>query len=140
MAKTREATRIDAHVGMRLRLRRIRAGMSQQEVAKLLEVSFQQVQKYEKGTNRISAGRLYILARILGMEISDFFEGADQHPVETHAAADGAVGDDQFRRVEEFIHSQEGWKLNLAFSRIANHRLRQRFIELVTAAQTRLDG
>jgi transcriptional regulator with XRE-family HTH domain len=71
---------IDAHVGMRLRQRRTLIGMSQDTLAKHLNMSFQQVQKYESGGNRISASRLYTLTKILGVDVSYFFEGLPDNP------------------------------------------------------------
>jgi transcriptional regulator with XRE-family HTH domain len=74
--------RIDQHVGERIRLRRTERGLTQEQLAAALEVSYQQIQKYEIGANRISAGRLYEIARKLGVEVGYFFEGleADQEP------------------------------------------------------------
>ena len=69
---------IDAHVGARVRLRRMLIGMSQEKLGELLGVTFQQIQKYETGMNRISASRLWDIADALGVAISFFFEGLDQ--------------------------------------------------------------
>ena len=77
------ATAVDVHIGQRLRLRRKLAGLSQEQLAERLGVTFQQVQKYEKGTNRISASRLFGAARLLSVPVSYFFEGlatADAEP------------------------------------------------------------
>ena len=68
---------IDIHVGQRLRAARLIANLSQSTLGEAVDVSFQQIQKYEKGTNRISASRLYIIAHVLGVDISFFFEGID---------------------------------------------------------------
>ena len=67
---------IDIHVGSRLRQRRTMLGMNQAGLGKLLDLSFQQIQKYERGTNRIGASRLFQLSRILDVPIDHFFEGA----------------------------------------------------------------
>jgi transcriptional regulator with XRE-family HTH domain len=67
--------RIDAHVGERIRLRRTEAGLTQEQLANALDISYQQIQKYETGANRVSAGRMLEIARKLGVEIGDFFEG-----------------------------------------------------------------
>ena len=72
------AGEIDAHVGSRLRARRIEVGLSQTALANYLGLTFSQVQKYEKGSNRIGAGRLYHLAAILGVSVPYFFEGLDE--------------------------------------------------------------
>ncbi len=79
------ARRVDAHVGKRVRKRRTELGLTQEHLALELEISYQQVQKYETGANRISAGRLYQVARKLGIEVAYFFEGlkegADAGPI-----------------------------------------------------------
>ncbi|MFC4347818.1 helix-turn-helix domain-containing protein [Kordiimonas lipolytica] len=71
----RKADLIDKHVGRRLRDRRRALELSQQDIANILGISYQQVQKYESGQNRVSAGRLYLLAHILQTKVSDFYEG-----------------------------------------------------------------
>jgi len=68
---------IDRHVGNRMRERRIMLGLTQQEMAELIGVTYQQAHKYEKGINRIAAGRLYNVARALGVDVGFFFEGLD---------------------------------------------------------------
>ncbi len=69
--------RIDQHVGERIRLRRTERGLTQEQLAEALDVSYQQIQKYETGANRISAGRIYEISRTLGVEVGYFFEGLD---------------------------------------------------------------
>jgi transcriptional regulator with XRE-family HTH domain len=66
---------LDKHIGLRLRMRRILLNLSQDDLAQKLNITFQQVQKYEKATNRISATRLYEMAQVLNIDISYFFEG-----------------------------------------------------------------
>jgi transcriptional regulator with XRE-family HTH domain len=73
--------RIDQHVGERIRLRRAELGLTQEQLAEALEVSYQQIQKYETGANRISASRIFQMARRLDVELGYFFEGL---PVEDH--------------------------------------------------------
>ncbi|MDP6568179.1 MAG: helix-turn-helix transcriptional regulator [Alphaproteobacteria bacterium] len=73
------AKRVDAHVGGRIRDRRTSLGLTQEHLANALNISYQQVQKYETGANRVSAGRLYEVARILQSEVSYFFEGLNEH-------------------------------------------------------------
>jgi transcriptional regulator with XRE-family HTH domain len=68
---------VDIHVGQRLRAARLIADLSQTAVGEAVDVSFQQIQKYENGSNRVSASRLYIIAHVLGVEISYFFEGIE---------------------------------------------------------------
>jgi transcriptional regulator with XRE-family HTH domain len=69
--------RIDAHVGERIRLRRTEAGLTQEQLAAALGISYQQVQKYETGANRVSAGRMLEIARTLGIDVADLFEGLE---------------------------------------------------------------
>jgi len=71
----RKADMIDKHVGQRLRDRRRSLDLSQQDIAQILGISYQQVQKYECGLNRISAGRLFLLSHIMNMPVSHFYEG-----------------------------------------------------------------
>lgn len=74
---TNRANDTDRHVGARIRERRIMLGLSQQQMADLIGVTYQQAHKYERGINRISAGRLYEIAQVLGVPVSYFFEGID---------------------------------------------------------------
>ena len=71
---------IDRHIGARLRQRRIMNGLTQQTLADLIGVTYQQAHKYENGLNRIAAGRLYVIARVLGVEVGYFFEGLQEDP------------------------------------------------------------
>ena len=82
MGRTKGSNAIDAHVGSRLRMRRIDRGMSQEKLAAAFELTFQQVQKYEKGTNRMGSSRLQQAAGILGVPVSYFFEGGADGPFE----------------------------------------------------------
>lgn len=75
--QSRPTRRADDHVGARMRLRRILLGMTQEQLAGTLAISYQQVQKYETGANRISAGRLFEIAERLGVDVGYFFEGLD---------------------------------------------------------------
>lgn len=77
MQDQRAANAVDRHIGRRLRERRLAIGMSQETLADLLGVTFQQIQKYEKGVNRIAASRLYSMAKALEIDITHFFEGVD---------------------------------------------------------------
>lgn len=80
---TNRATATDRHVGQRIRERRIMLGLSQQQMADMIGVTYQQTHKYERGINRISAGRLYEIARVLRVQVSHFFEGLGD-PTEEH--------------------------------------------------------
>jgi transcriptional regulator with XRE-family HTH domain len=119
---------IDIHVGNRVRLRRITLGMSQERIAEHLGVSFQQIQKYEKGVNRVSAGRLQEAARALGVLAAYFFEGAP-------GDAPAIVGDTErgSSAIVAFLLTPEGIGLNRAFSRIKDSKIRRRVIDLVKA-------
>ena len=117
---------IDVHVGSRIRLRRNMTGMSQEKLGENLGITFQQIQKYEKGTNRVGASRLQAIASILEVPIAYFFEGA---PGET--PAEGFAEDSQTAYVVDFLSSTEGLLLNRAFARIGDPKVRRRIIELV---------
>ena len=94
---------VDIHVGQRVRLARLSAGLSQSQLAGAVGITFQQVQKYEKGTNRISASRLYQFANILGVDIPYFFQGADNAGTDGQKPADEGVA---FQRVDvDLLHS-----------------------------------
>lgn len=122
--------RIDIHVGSRLRTRRIVVGMSQEKLGDQLGLTFQQVQKYEKGLNRIGASRLYAISRILGVSIQYFFEDMPSDIAEGGAAASKPVSSEE-TQMTRFVNSPEGVQLNLAFSRIQDSATRRRLTELV---------
>jgi transcriptional regulator with XRE-family HTH domain len=112
---------IDQHVGKRVRMRRLMLSLSQTALADALGITFQQVQKYEKGTNRISASRLQHTARILQVPVTFFFEGQTN--------VDGKVPSPAY--ISDFLSSTEGLKLVKAFRRIQNPTLRHRIVALV---------
>ena len=122
----KQANPVDAHVGHRVRLRRMLIAMSQERLGELLGLTFQQVQKYEKGINRIGAGRLFEVAGILGVPISFFYD--DLQPGATPGGF--AVGDEP-PPVMEFLSSGEGLQLSLAFMRIKDAKVRRRILDLV---------
>ena len=117
---------VDVHVGARVRMRRMLIGMSQEKLGESLGLTFQQVQKYEKGSNRIGASRLYQIGAVLGVPIEFFFEG-----LERDQATDGA--DHGARFDTELLSSAEGIQLNSAFFSISDPRLRKRLLDLVKA-------
>lgn len=87
MKRTTSRTQdIDRHVGARIRERRIMLGLTQQQLADLIGVTYQQAHKYERGINRVSAGRLFEVARVLSVPVAYFFEGLDQQAVRTVSA------------------------------------------------------
>lgn len=119
---------IDRHVGSRIRMHRMLAGISQERLGESLGVTFQQVQKYEKGSNRVSASRLQHIATMLGIPVSFFFDGA---PGSEEALA--GVNDRASEYVSDFLLTSEGVQLIKAFSQIKNNRARRRIIDLVEA-------
>jgi transcriptional regulator with XRE-family HTH domain len=121
----REANSIDAHVGSRVRLRRQLMKMSQEKLGDELGVTFQQVQKYERGANRIGASRLFSLANVLDVPVNFFFDGL------TGVAAGGVAETEQSPIVYDFIQSSDGVALAEAFSRIKTPKVRRRVLELV---------
>jgi transcriptional regulator with XRE-family HTH domain len=123
----KQANPIDAQVGNRVRLRRMLVGMSQEKLGDHLGLTFQQVQKYEKGVNRIGAGRLYQVAHILGVPISYFYEDVVGREPEGASPAN----DHTTQPVMEFLSSGEGLQLALAFMRIREGKVRKRVIDLV---------
>ena len=119
----KQANPIDTQVGNRVRIRRMLIGMSQEKLGDLLGLTFQQVQKYEKGVNRIGAGRLYEIARILGVPIDFFYEGVP--------GAEGGFAESGAAPVMEFVSSGEGLQLSLAFMKIKDPKVRKRILDLV---------
>jgi transcriptional regulator with XRE-family HTH domain len=115
---------IDKHVGSRLRMRRMMLGMSQEKLGEAFGLTFQQVQKYEKGTNRMGASRLQHAAHILDVPVPFFFEGAPGQQ-----GVDGTAPLPSF--VNEFISSEDGLRLIKAFVRIARPAVRRRIVQLV---------
>ncbi len=127
----RECSKIDAHVGGQVRRRRLMAGITQEDVGKVLGVSFQQIQKYENGANRISAGRLYVLANLLNVTVNDFYAALDPMCQGAHAV------DSELRRVEKFAASREGMNLNLAYLDAPNPRVRKLAVEVLRLSADR---
>jgi transcriptional regulator with XRE-family HTH domain len=116
---------IDRHVGSRVRMRRMMLKMSQEKLGDSLGLTFQQVQKYEKGTNRIGASRLQQIAQILQVPVSFFFEGSPSQAM----PPGGAAPSPSF--VSDFLASADGLALTKAFMRIKNPKLRRRIVDLV---------
>ena len=121
---------IDKHVGSRVRMRRVLIGMSQEKLGTALGLTFQQVQKYEKGTNRIGASRLQQIAGVLNVPPAFFFE--DMPPMEG-APGQASFAEDGSGFVVDFLSTSEGLLLNKAFVRIKEPRVRKKIIDLVTA-------
>lgn len=122
---------IDVHVGSRVRLRRMLIGMSQERLGESLNLTFQQVQKYEKGQNRIGSSRLYVIASVLNVPVQFFFDDMPPGaPVGFSSDEDQAEGD---AGVMGFVSSSEGLQLNTAFSQIEDVETRRRIVDLVKA-------
>ena len=124
----KSADNIDAYIGSRVRLRRITVGISQEHLGDALGLTFQQIQKYEKGQNRIGAGRLYRIAQILSAPVEFFFEGLP--PSAPKPDADLVVA--RNAELQAFIASPDGHALALAFQKIRDQATRRRIIDLVT--------
>jgi transcriptional regulator with XRE-family HTH domain len=130
MAEKKKPNPIDIHVGSRVRLRRTMLGMSQEKLGENLGITFQQIQKYEKGTNRVGASRLQQIARVLSTPVSFFFEDA---PGQSGPNAQGFAEGDATNFVVDFLSSAEGLQLNRAFVKIKDHKVRRKIIEMVRA-------
>jgi transcriptional regulator with XRE-family HTH domain len=127
----RKPNPMDIHVGSRVRLRRMVIGMSQEKLGERMSLTFQQIQKYEKGTNRIGASRLFQLSQILDVPVQFFFEDA---PVAI--AGRGAAGFAESKTeayLLDFLNSRDGLELNRAFVKITDPKVRKRVVELVRA-------
>jgi transcriptional regulator with XRE-family HTH domain len=117
----------DAHVGQRVRTRRLMLGLSQTTLADALGLSFQQVQKYEKGANRIGAGRLQHIAQILQVPVTFFFEGAPHVRGKHHAQTDAPSP----QYVTDYLATPDGLHLTKAFMQIPDAKLRRSIVNLV---------
>jgi len=117
----------DKHVGSRVRMRRIMLGMSQEKLGDALGLTFQQVQKYEKGTNRIGASRLQQIAHFLQVPVSFFFEGGPDLP-----GQEGTLEAPSPSYVSDFLATSEGLALTKAFMQIKDPKLRRRIVDLVS--------
>ena len=121
---------IDVHVGGRVRMRRMLIGMSQEKLGEALGLTFQQVQKYEKGANRIGASRIYQIGRILNVPVEFFFEGVQLDQVDDGDCALEARGASfDF----DLLSTNEGIQLNSAFFAIRDPKVRKRLLDLVKA-------
>lgn len=113
------------HVGTRIRMRRQLMNMTQEKLGESLGVTFQQVQKYERGTNRVGASRLWNIARVLDVPVSFFYDGLDNDFEYSQAAEN-----DQAPIVYEFINSSDGVAFAKAVSKIKNKSVRRQLLEL----------
>jgi transcriptional regulator with XRE-family HTH domain len=119
---------IDRHVGSRVRMRRMMLSMSQEKLGDALGLTFQQVQKYEKGANRIGASRLQNISGILQVPVSFFFEGL---PSQDGLEVQGMSEAPSPSYVSDFLATSDGLALTKAFVRIKDGKLRRRIVDLV---------
>jgi transcriptional regulator with XRE-family HTH domain len=126
---SRKPNPVDVHVGSRVRLRRMLLGMSQEKLGERLGLTFQQVQKYEKGINRIGASRLFDLAQVLSVPVQFFYEEAPSS--EASAPVRGAHEPVSESHIVEFLNTREGLELNKSFVRIADAKVRRSVVDLV---------
>jgi transcriptional regulator with XRE-family HTH domain len=129
----RKPNPMDIHVGSRVRLRRMVIGMSQEKLGEKMGLTFQQIQKYEKGTNRIGASRLHQLSQIMDVPVGFFFEDAPAHANRHMAAAPGFAESKTEAFLLDFLNSRDGLELNRAFVKITDPKVRKRVVELVRA-------
>lgn len=127
---------IDIHVGSRIRLRRTMLGMSQEKLGEALGITFQQIQKYEKGTNRVGASRLQNISTILNVPVSFFFEDA---PGDPSTAQPGMAEANSSNYVVDFLSSSEGLQLNRAFIKIPDPKVRRKLVDLVKSLASEPD-
>lgn len=135
MASKKSPNPIDVHVGSRVRLRRMMLGMSQEKLGESLGITFQQIQKYEKGTNRVGASRLQHIATVLKVPVSFFFEDAPGTPDEAAGFAE-----QPHSYVVDFLSSSEGLALNKGFVRIKDAKVRRRIVDLVQSLSSEEDA
>jgi transcriptional regulator with XRE-family HTH domain len=119
---------VDKYVGSRVRMRRIMLGMSQEKLGEALGLTFQQIQKYEKGTNLVGASRIQQISEILQVPVSFLFEGG---PRKTTAADEGGGEGSSPTYVSDFLATSEGLALTRAFTRISDAKLRRSIVDLV---------
>lgn len=126
----------DRHVGSRIRMQRSALAMSQGKLAKGLGITFQQVQKYEKGTNRVSASRLQQISHILKVPVAFFFDGAPGTGASAQKPKDERAAEDIIR----FVTTSDGQALVRAFVKIKRTALRQSIVRMVEALEAKATG
>ncbi len=129
-ANKKKPNPIDIHVGSRIRLRRTMLSMSQEKLGEALGITFQQIQKYEKGTNRVGASRLQNISAVLNVPVSFFFEDAPGEQVSEQVGLSEASSSNY---VVDFLSSSEGLQLNRAFIKIEDPKIRRKIIDLTKA-------
>ncbi len=132
VGKARQAHPVDVHVGGRVRLRRVFLGYSQEKLANALGLTFQQIQKYERGANRISASKLYELSRILSVPVTYFFEGVESGGEEAGNGADAAAGGSSVHSSDpDFTNQRETLQLISSYYRIPDSKVRAEVLSLL---------
>jgi transcriptional regulator with XRE-family HTH domain len=130
---TKAPNPVDKYVGSRVRMRRIMLGMSQEKLGEALGLTFQQVQKYEKGTNRVGASRLQQISEILQVPVSFLFDGGPSGAANTEGFSEGSSP----AYVSDFLATSEGLALTRAFTRISDAKMRRSIVDLVEQIATR---
>jgi transcriptional regulator with XRE-family HTH domain len=129
---SRRPNPVDIHVGGRVRFRRMLLGMSQEKLGERLGLTFQQVQKYEKGVNRIGASRLFDLSQVLQVPIQFFYEEAPGALAQASADHGRGFADRSGEStIVEFLNTRDGLELNKAFVRIQDVKVRRSIVDLV---------
>lgn len=123
---------VDVYVGRKLRLKRSILGLSQESVGKKIGVTFQQIQKYERGINRMGASRLYDFANVLGVPVSYFFEGYGEYTMDDNAAMTMHEPDTASYEAEK-VNNRETIEVMRAYYRIKNPAVRKRIVDLIKA-------
>lgn len=131
--KESRANPIDTHVGSRIRLRRTLMGFSQERLGEALGLTFQQVQKYERGVNRVGASRLYDLSRVLDVPISFFYDDMPENigGVRPPTRSPGGFSDAQDGFGDDMLNRRETLELVRAYYRITDAGVRKRVFELI---------
>jgi transcriptional regulator with XRE-family HTH domain len=124
---TKAPNPVDKYVGSRVRMRRIMLGMSQEKLGEALGLTFQQIQKYEKGTNRVGASRLQQISEVLQVPVSFLFDGGPSGAAVSDASAESASP----AYIADFLATSEGLALTRAFTRISDSKLRRSIVDLV---------
>jgi transcriptional regulator with XRE-family HTH domain len=125
---TKAPNPVDKYVGSRVRMRRIMLGMSQEKLGEALGLTFQQVQKYEKGTNRVGASRIQQISEVLQVPVSFLFEGG---PSGGLGNGNGFSEAPSPSYVSDFLATSEGLALTRAFTKITDAKLRRSIVDLV---------
>jgi transcriptional regulator with XRE-family HTH domain len=124
---TKAPNPVDKYVGSRVRMRRIMLGMSQEKLGEALGLTFQQIQKYEKGTNRVGASRLQQISEVLQVPVSFLFDGGPSGVT----LSEGAAASASPAYIADFLATSEGLALTRAFTRIGDSKLRRSIVDLV---------